>query len=415
MKRTFSIFFKINFYLANINAILLLVGYSLYTSLIFGIADFVDPAEIRSYSIIYRAVVLLISVLLILLNFKKKYLKNNGIKVFSLFWLLFSCRIIYDLFIRSPEISPSNTAYFFQFIFGGVLIPVFALFKSQKYLNLKLIYNSVFIALFFVVLKGAIINTIFAVINSGGRAQMNSAQSTLTFGSFGDVLTLISYSKIISKDSKFRVKILIYLSFLLGLYAVAIAASRGPLFSLVISLLVGVYANNFISLMKYIVIFLLTGILFGNSLLNMIEFYFPVIYRRTEATLVEKSLGGRESVFDEAIIQSLENPFFGDWFILDRSDPSSIAHNTFLQSSMSLGFFGLILNVLLYFILFRAAINIIKINSIYSFWGYLSVFYMSYSLTTGGSIYIKPEYNFAFLILLIISVRNSKLYNDVYH
>ena len=413
MKVSFSTF-KINYYLANINAILLLVGYTLYTSLIFGVVDFVDPAEIRSYSIIYRAFVLLISVILLLLNFGKQYLKNQSIIIFSLFWVLFSCRIIYDLFIRSAEISPSITSYLFQFIFGGVLIPVFALYKSQKYLNLKLIYYSVFISLFFVVLKGVIINIIFSALNLGGRAQMNSAQSTLTFGSFGGVLALISYCKIISKDSKFRFKIILYVSFFLGFYAVAIAASRGPLFSLVITLLVGIYAKNIISLIKYATVFLFTGILFGNSVLNLVELYFPIIYERTKSTLVGKSLGGRESIFDEAIIQPLENPFFGDWFLLDRSDPSSIAHNTFLQSSMSLGFFGLILNILLYFILFNAAIKIIKTFSIYSFWGYLSIFYMIYSLTTGGSLYIKPEFNFAFLMLLIISNRSSKLYKDVY-
>ena len=413
MKLTFSIF-KINYYLANINAILLLVGYSLYTSLIFGVVDFVDPAEIRKYSIIYRAFVLLISLILILLNIKKKYIKNQNIIVFSIFWILFICRIIYDLFIRPSEIPPSITSYLFQFIFGGVLIPTFAIYKSQKYLNLKLIYYCVFISLFLVILKGVILNIIFTAIGFVGRAQMNVAQSTLTFGSFGGLLTLISYSKIISKDSKFRFKIILYVSFLLGLYAVAIAASRGPLFSLVITLLAGFYSKNIISAVKYTTVFLFTGILFGNLILNLFESYFPVIYNRTLSTLVGKSLGGRESIFDQAITQSLENPFFGDWFLLDRSDATSIAHNAFLQSLMSLGFIGLILNVILYFILFKAAIKIIKTYSIYSFWGYSTIFFMIYSLTTGGSLYIKPDFNFAFLILLIISNKSSKLYKDVY-
>lgn len=406
--------FAVNYYLANINAICLLVGYTVYTSLIFGVVDLVDPNVIRSYSVIYRAFILGISLILIQLNLRKRYVSNLSLQIFVLMWLLYSCRIVYDLFIRSPEISPALTSYLFQFIFGGVLVPVIALYKSQKYLNLKLIYYSVFVLLIFVVFKGVVINLIFSAINVGGRAQMNSAQSTLTFGSFGGILTLISYCKIVSKDTKVIIKVIVHLTFLLGLYAVAIAASRGPLFSLIFTLLIGVFAQKFIAAMKVVFIILVISILFGNSVLNWVKEYFPTVYERTESTVVGKSLGGREEVFDQAVNQSLENPFFGDWFLLDRSDSTSIAHNAFLQSSMSLGLFGLVLNILLYFILVKAAIRVIKKRTIYSFWGYSSIFLMSYSLTTGGSLYIKPDFNFAFLILLIISNRSSKVYKEVY-
>tara|TARA_B100000787_G_scaffold169710_1_gene161892 strand:- start:4902 stop:6185 length:1284 start_codon:yes stop_codon:yes gene_type:complete len=399
--------------LANINIILLLVGYTLFTALFFGVTGNLDLEKTRGLSILYRAFALLIALLTILLNLKKPFLKNQNIKLYFFLWFLFSIRIIYDLFIRSSEVSPANTIYFFQFIFGGILLPTIAVFMSYRNLNLKLIYYSVFFILILVVFKGVIINIVLTSVGLG-RAQMNLAQSTLTFGSFGGILALLSYSLLVAKKGMLKVKFLAFSTFCLGMLAVGIAGSRGPLFGVFFTILITFFSKNILTSIKFSFLIIIIGIVFGEVLLDLIESNLPIFYDRIYNTIVNSSLGGRESVFEQAIDQIFSNPLLGDWFLLDRSDTSSIAHNAFLQAAMCLGILGGILNVYIYYVLFQKSIKIIQTSTIYSFWGYATLFYMIYSLTTGGSIYIKSDFNFAFLILLLISSKTTNLYLEVF-
>lgn len=406
-------FSQIKYILANINIILLLVGYPLFTSLFFGVTGDLDLESTRGLSILYRAFTLLIALLTILLNLKKPILKNKNIQLYFFLWFLFSVRIIYDLYIRPSEISPANTIYFFQMIFGGVLLPTIAVFMSYRNVNLKLIYYSVFFILILVVLKGVIINILLTSVGLS-RAQMNLAQSTLTFGSFGGILALLSYSMLVAKKSTRKVKFIAFSTLCLGMLAVGIAGSRGPLFGFFLTILITFFSKNILTSIKISFLIIIIGIVFGEDILHLFESNLPVFYERIYNTIVYSTMGSRESIFVQAIDQIFSNPILGDWFLLDRSDTTSIAHNAFLQATMSLGIFGGILNVYIYYVLFQNSIKIIHTSTIYSFWGYATLFYMIYSLTTGGSIYIKSDFNFAFLILLLITSKKTNLYLEVF-
>jgi hypothetical protein len=402
---------RLNYFTANLNAILLLVGYAFFTSLIFGVSDNLSAAEIRLYSILYRAFALSIAILTIMLNFRVPLLKSSSVKWYFILWFLFSCRIIYDLFLRPSEINPSDTSYFYQYIFGGILIPTLAIYMSHKRLDLRKIYYAVFFILIWVVTKGVIAN--LDLFSSGfGRVNMNIAQSTLSFGVFGAVLSLLSYSMLAARGFNYKFKIVALIALFLGVFAIGMAGSRGPLFGLVLSILIPFFFKNSYSVIKSILFLSVFTLLFGTVFLELIKNFLPVIYERTYDTVVNFSLGGRESIFIEAVNQIIENPFLGDWFLLDRDDSTSIAHNAFLQAGMSLGVLGIFLNVYLYYILFKYSLRVIRTKSIYSTWGYLTIFFIVYSLTTGGNIYIKPEFNFAFLILLLIN-SSSNLYHQV--
>lgn len=403
---------KIKVVLANLNAILLFIGYTFYTSLIFGVEENIEADGIRVFSIFYRAFALLVALLVILLTFNYKRLKNQNIKLFFLIWFLFSCRILFDLFIRDSEISQSNTNYLFQIIFGGFLIPTIAIYKSRDFLDLKIIFKFTLVALLFVVSKGVILNSLLALV--GVRANMNIAQSTLTFGSFSGALFLYLFCILKSNNVKRKIKMLSFLLLPISIMGIVLAGSRGPLFGVFFTLLITNYSKNLISSIKFSIFIILFVVIFGNIFISQVEYYAPLMYQRVYDTVVLLSLGGRESVFEEAITQMFENPFLGDWFLLDRSDRTSIAHNALLQAGMSIGVFGLILNAYLYWILLKNSIKLINLNSIYSLWGYLTIYYIIYSLTTGGAIFFKYDFNFAFLILLIISAKSSKLNNQVF-
>jgi O-antigen ligase len=404
---------KIKLAFANTNAIALLVGYALFTTIIFSFVGNASESVIRGFSMLYRAFALIIGIFTILLNVNTPLLISKKTAPYFLLLFLFAIRIVYDLFIRPSEISSSDTKYIFLFVFGGVYIPTIALYLSYRDLNLKLIYYTVFYILIFIIAKG-IIYSLGLNLTSWGRGQMNVAQSTLTFGSFAALLCLLSFSKIITYSINYRQKWFYIITFCLGLWAVAIAGSRGPLFGLVITILIYFFSKNLMKSLKTSLIIFLILLIFGPFMIQLIKEYSPAIYSRTYDTIVNYSLGGREPIFRAAFDQILSHPLLGDWILLDRTDKTSFAHNAFLQTTMTLGIFGGFLIVFLYTMLFRNSIKIIHTNSLYSFWGLSTLYYMIYSLTTGGIIYLKGDFNFSFLILLVICSRYTNLYCQVF-
>jgi hypothetical protein len=200
-----------------------------------------------------------------------------------------------------------------------------------------------------------------------------------------------------------RFKKVAWVAFLLGLYAVGIAASRGPTVSLLIVLLCHFSTRNILK--SIIMLFVLIMLLFfyGNVIIDLLSTQFPTLITRMDLTVSEFDTGGRDQIFKEAIKQFVNNPLFGDWFLLDPSDISSSAHNAIIGAFSCLGLFGGILMIVLYIILSIKSFKLLKYNSYLSFYASLCLFLIFYSITTGGALMSKTDFNFAFLTILIIS------------
>jgi O-antigen ligase len=125
-----------------------------------------------------------------------------------------------------------------------------------------------------------------------------------------------------------------------------------------------------------------------------------------DMTVNELDLGNRDIIFAQAIKQFIANPFLGDWFLLDHEDMTSSPHNAIVEAFSSLGIFGGISTIVLYITLIIKSFKILKYNSYLSFYASLCLFLIFYSITTGGTVLMKPDFNFAFLSILIISKKN---------
>jgi O-antigen ligase len=246
-----------------------------------------------------------------------------------------------------------------------------------------------------VVLKG-IFN---GIVSSNDRAYLNVAQSSLEFGTLGSIIFLQSFIMIINN---MRFKKLAWIAFLLGLYAVGIAASRGPAVSLIIALFCYFSMRNIGKSIIMLLGFTLLLFFFGNVIFDWSSTLFPTLLNRMVLTVNEFDTGGRDVIFGQAINQFMNNPFFGDWFLLDRGDMTSSPHNAIVEAFSSLGIFGGILIIALYIILIIKVFKILKYNSYLSFYASLCLFLISYSITTGGSLITKLNFNFAFLVILIL-------------
>jgi O-antigen ligase len=384
--------------LANINAILLIAGYPLFTTIVFN-SNF-ESEGTRVYNVAYRGLALIIALLTIFAHgIRRPKSLDAGILSFFILWFLYICRIIYDLFIRSDSylITDTNKQFLYLFIFGGVLIPTIAFFSSYKCLDFEKIFKWLFFLLIFVVLKGIFNDRVSPFTN---RAALNVAASTLQFGTLGAILALQSFFII---TTNMRFKTMAWIALLLGLYAVGIAASRGPLVALLIVLFFYIFTRK--GLKPIIIVLLLIVVLYclGNIIMDWLITKFPTLMSRMLLTVNESDMGNRDLIFAQAMKQFVDNPFFGDWFLLDHNDMTSSPHNAIVEAFSSLGLWGGISVIVLYITLLVKAFNILKYNSYLSFYAGLCLLLIFYSVTTGGSVIYKPDFNFAFLSILIIN------------
>jgi O-antigen ligase len=388
--------------LANINAILLIAGYPLFTSIVFD-SDF-EKEGTRAYSIVYRGLALIFALLTIIAHgIRRPRSLDAGIVSFFILWILYACRVIYDLFLRSESylISEPNKQFLFLFIFGGVLIPTIAFFSSRNSLDFEKIFKWLFFLLIFVILKWFFSDRISS---NTGRVDLNIAVSTLGLGSLGAILSLQSFI-IITHNMRF--KKIAWVTFLLGLSAVGNAGSRGSFVALLVVLCCYLLTRKISKLI--IIAFVLIVLLYflRNTIIDLLNTFYPVLMQRMESTVNELDTGGRDVLFAQAVKQFIDNPFFGDWFLLDHGSVASYPHNAIIEGFSSLGIFGGISAIVLYIALIIKALKILKYNSYLSFYACLCLFFIFYSVTTGGSVLKNPDFDFAFLSILIINTKNS--------
>src|SRR5690554_2275483 len=91
---------KLNTFFSNLNFVLIFVGYQLATSLFLPVSSDIEGIS-RTVTVPYRAIALLISLIVILLNLTTKIGKSHlAIHVLRFFWIALILRIFYDTNLR---------------------------------------------------------------------------------------------------------------------------------------------------------------------------------------------------------------------------------------------------------------------------------------------------------------------------
>src|SRR5690554_6007945 len=92
---------KLNIFFSTLNFVLVFIGYQLATSLFLPVSSDLEGIS-RSVTIPYRAFALLISIFVIILNFKRKSKKTSLVLVIlGIYWIALIIRIFYDSVLRS--------------------------------------------------------------------------------------------------------------------------------------------------------------------------------------------------------------------------------------------------------------------------------------------------------------------------
>lgn len=342
----------INKYLSTLLFCLPFIGYQSVTSLFLQDSATMEDAGTlasRAVTVPYRAFVLMLSIVLIIINRKVKIIRNNNIKLFFLFWGLLLLRIFYDLQYQTEHPVDVNSArQTWLYVLFICLIPTVAVLKSINYINFKIAFRAILIGYVLLIPVFYYNNPLLFSSISIGRISGNIALNTISFGHWGGGLFLLAFFA--SKDvNKFYAKLFFYALLLVGLFILLRAGSRGPFIAFISFTSFYFASRQKQAVLSIIVMFLLLLFcyVFEDFLFDLIRNVSPVLAARlTPSTDVLNSYelysNGRASLYSIAIDNTINNPFLGKSFAIFNATSGTYiySHNVVLDAFMALGILG---------------------------------------------------------------------------
>src|SRR5690554_4933488 len=127
---------RYNIFFSTLNFVLMFIGYQLATSLFLPVSSDIEGIS-RTVTVPYRAFALLVSLIVILLNYRNKIGQSHlAIKVLLFFWIALIIRIFYDTNVRF-DINLKDTSQLWLYVFGIVLPAMYSVIKSYRAVDLK--------------------------------------------------------------------------------------------------------------------------------------------------------------------------------------------------------------------------------------------------------------------------------------
>ena len=383
---------------------------------IFGFPIFVTISLLIGFntsdgSVFYRFLIVLLSITVIIFQIKKiPRLKLNAV---TIFFILYTLRITYDLTMRGITTTYIENSKIFLFYFGGIIIPTIAI--SFMKINFEKLNNLIFrISLIqcFFILVGLYLLYGFDLIslltdrylftsneiNNGSGSPLNP----ILVSRCGATLFILLLVNILFGKIKLK-SLSALIAFVISVSLILLGGSRGPLVSCVILSLISFFLffkNSNIKNIIFGFLFFLS-IFFGfEYLINSYSESINLVSRVNESLLSSDQISfGREEHFKSAFKQFINNPILGDKIFDNYSN--FYPHNLFLESFMALGLFG---GLLFIFIIFRNLVNFQQKKNYINLYVLFSIFLLF--VCTSGSIWNSIE----FWVILIL-INNKYLYS----
>ncbi len=405
---------------------------SFWLSIIFLLISFGYPLTIsipvltgvssNSYNIILKLLYLSLSLVLIFYIIKKKYIK--GLKYpqwyFMIFWILYGCRLIYDLSIRGIRFAEKDAFYVYAYAFGTSLIPSIAILLGTKFMDLSQFVKKMYIIFILATITVLYLYFSNADIQMGLLAEranikMNSAKedtvlNPITISLCGEYLFLSSLIRGLFFKVGWVEKLLIPIFLIVGLFTLILGGSRGPFLItilLLLLLLLLFYKKKKISVLlvlKTLTVFVIVVTLIFNLVATHFDEQIALFKRFDDLSNNSNNFADRDprgASIISAFNQFVENPILGDQFVgkLDNFYP----HNIFVETLMSLGLLGFVIFLV---INISAIFNMTKMmNSYNPNYIFIGIFGLAifFSSTISGCLFASPE--FWLFSSLLISTR----------
>jgi len=402
---------KLNIFLSTLNFVLCFVGYQLATSLFLPVSADLEGIS-RTVTVPYRAFALLISLLVIFLNLRKKVGKiPPAMKVLWIYWFALIIRIFYDTNIRI-DVHINDTGRLWMYVFGICLPAMFSVMKSYQMIDLDKALKWIFL--------GVVLTMILSLFNNPAllmhadeiteRMKGNLALNTISFGHLGTMGIVLSLF-ILSRGRVSTIKkIGLIAVMLLSFFIMTRAASRSPIVALVVILLFWLFARG-----KNVVLGVsITAVAFGllivfiEPILNFMGNISPTMEVRLRMGVYEGYSSGRDVLYQEAFDSFLNSPLLGKQFaFFDDFGGFAYSHNIVLDAFMGLGFLGGIAMIYILWIAIKNSYIMIKNNDPH-FWICLILIQQIVLNMFSGAIYYDQLFNVLLTFVFLYNADSAK-------
>ena len=389
---------KLKEYLSTLNLIMLVSGYAFVTSLFVPIVSNVEVVT-TLVTVPYRALILLLSLVVLFLHLTGHRQITYFTKLYIVFWILLLFRMFYDLEIRDDFfVSDSLRNKLWLYSIGVCIISMISVLLSIRSINFKMCFWGIYLTTTISMILSLKANEAL-FMNDIGRLEGNVALSSISFGHsgvLGALLSLFCYKN----TRSFIVKVLCLGIFVLGIFIMLKAGSRGPLVAFVIVILsYGISrSKNFVTLIWTVGLSVLLIYFLQDYILDWIEQVSPVMRKRLELAINEYDSSGRDIILVDAINEFLDNPILGSQFAFNLNGGIRYSHNIIVDAFMGLGLFGGILFVVICFSAVKRAIQIFN-KKIENEWVAIIFLQSFLGLMLSGALYYSETFKSIIIIL----------------
>ena len=396
--------------LSTLNVFLSIVGYQLIMVIFSNNMETEGASQI--ISVPYRAISVVIPFLVIIMNYKEQYKLGRIIRVLWFYWFLLFIRFINDFFIKTNvQVDSNDIIKTFLFMGPMTLVPMFAVMKSVKYIDINKLFKWTFFATSLSVIIIFAKQGLGVYTNEYSRMQASMALGSIATGQLALMEIIMCYSYLyLSNKVIFVKKILIYLIIFISVLILLRAASRGPLLIFIVLVFIIFFSrikNRFISisLISFLVLILYLAY---DFILKIVGNISPMMAARI-VSASGNQFGTRSTFYQNAINIFLEHPFTGGAFGHYSDNVIMYTHNAFLDSIMQLGIMGLVL-VYLYLLPIRKTMQFISSKD-FRLWIGLILTQSMISTMLSSSFY----YSYEISILITYLFTYHRYYSKVNH
>lgn len=370
--------------------------------------------EGNGINVIYRILVLFLSVIILISSVFSKSFNYNILKeyqLFIVFWIIYSLFFLKDIYITPVKLAFGKSfSEYIQFAFGVVLVPCFALIViDYRKLNFKRILNSIYYIIYVLLFISLVSRS---NSNVTGRDVGDIEIGVLVYGQYGTMLALLSIYKLFEEKKGFFS--LVYISgIILGTLIIFVSASRSPFIALILATIYFFIMRKGTKGIFYLSIPAVFITVFFFQIMEFFGSIFKSNFLDRLSSTFEKD-NEREKLFNVAANEFLNKPFFGNHFLIQTKPyVGSYPHNLFVEGFMATGFFvGIILVILFIKAIFINGKYVIQKNHSTGWIPMILCQFFIFSMFS-NNIY-SNNLLWYLLILTFIAFKYEKFYNSQY-
>ena len=319
--------------IVQINAVMTVLGFMLLHAVL---GLFVGDTG-RTVSYAYRGIQLVLSLYVIVILFKDARIGKmpSFLSVYLVLMALFSIRMLYDK-SYGPFVGTVPQSAFTENILTtvvGTFLPAFSIIVSRKHLDFEFIAKLLFWG-GLISLAGALVEALrFGIVIQEDRMEVGRAFGVLQIAQMSAIVIIAAFHLLINEKT---LNVVYIIGAVFAFIIVMATGARGGVVGMVIALGAYFIVSSKKNKGLFLVVIVATFLFYVN-LVPILRSMESVFSTRMLETVVDKSTGGRDPLFEEAKRLIFDNPILGYSYRLNADATGYTSHNGILDIMLALG------------------------------------------------------------------------------